>query len=140
MEEWRIFRTHPVVGYRIAAYSPELAGIADAIISHHERWDGKGYPAGLQHEQIPLMSRILSIAHAYDDLAHPQSGSKAISPEDALDKIREGAGSQFDPVLVDVFMRVVPETSGYSKGVAQMRDGAMAAIWRGSQESPEARA
>jgi diguanylate cyclase (GGDEF)-like protein/PAS domain S-box-containing protein len=133
MEEWRILRKHPVVGFRIASYSPELAGIADAIISHHERWDGKGYPTGLKGEKIPLMSRILSIAHAYDDLVHPVPGLKAISSDAARDKIRKGAGIQFDPALVDVFLRVVPETSGYLAGAAQGRDGASAPSWPDSE-------
>ncbi len=80
VEEWRIMRKHSEKGYRIAAYSPELAFLADAILSHHERWDGKGYPQGLAGEHIPLVSRILSIVDTYDVLTYGRPYREPVSP------------------------------------------------------------
>ena len=65
-EEWIEMKQHPEIGYSIAMTTPQLADIAEYILTHHERWDGKGYPRGLQGEEIPLVSRILSIADAFD--------------------------------------------------------------------------
>ena len=65
-EEWQIIKKHPEIGNNIARSVPNLTTIAEAILTHHERWDGTGYPYGLQGERIPLLSRILSIADAYD--------------------------------------------------------------------------
>lgn len=65
-EEWELIWKHPEIGYRIAGASPELAPIAEAILAHHEWWDGNGYPRGLKGEEIPLTSRIIAIVDAYD--------------------------------------------------------------------------
>jgi len=112
LEEWRVIWRHPEIGYRIAASCPELASVAEAILCHHEWWDGTGYPRGLKGEKIPLISRILSIVDAYDVMTHGRPSRKPMSRERALDEIKKGAGTQFDPELVDVFLKVVSDTSG----------------------------
>lgn len=66
-------------GYRIARSAPELAGIADYILSHHERYDGKGYPQGLATEEIPLLSRIIAVVDAFDVMTHPRPYNKVMS-------------------------------------------------------------
>jgi len=115
LEEWNIVRRHPEIGYRIAASCPELAGVAEAILCHHEWWDGTGYPRGLKGEKIPFLPRILSIVDAYDVMTHGRPSRKPMSRETALDEIKRGAETQFDPKLVDIFLNVVSDTSGVQK-------------------------
>lgn len=99
-EEWETIRKHPETGYRIAVSSPEMAPIAEAILHHHERWDGKGYPLGFQGEEIPLLSRIIAIADAYDVMVNGRPYQSAIDPQKAWEEIERCAGTQFDPMLV----------------------------------------
>jgi diguanylate cyclase (GGDEF)-like protein len=111
-DEWKLIKKHCEIGYRIAVFSPVLVSIADAILSHHEHWDGKGYPQGLSREMIPLSARILAIADTYDILTHDRPYRKAISPDGALNEIIRCSGTQFDPMLVDVFVEVLRERAG----------------------------
>lgn len=78
--------------------------IVEAVRHHHEWWNGKGYPTGLKGNEIPLFSRIISIADAYDAMTSERSYKKAISPVLAINEIKKCAGSQFDPQLVNIFM------------------------------------
>ena len=103
-EEWEVMRQHPEKGYRIALSSPALAGVADLILKHHERWDGKGYPLGLRGEEIPVECRILSIADAFDAMTGGRPYLKPRSKEEAVAELKKCAGSHFDPHLVDVFV------------------------------------
>jgi HD-GYP domain-containing protein (c-di-GMP phosphodiesterase class II) len=103
-------KKHPEIGYRIAMSSPDLMSIAEYILCHHERWDGKGYPQGLKGEEIPLLSRILAVADAYDAMTQDRPYRKAMSKEEAAAEIKKNAGSQFDPEIVRVFIeRVLKE-------------------------------
>lgn len=99
-EEWETIKNHPETGYRITISSPELAPIAEAILHHHECWDGSGYPLGLKGEKIPLISRIIAIADAYDVMINGRPYKKAMSREATLAEIERCAGTQFDPELV----------------------------------------
>lgn len=105
-EEWLIMRKHVEIGYRIAQASGEFAHIADIILYHHEWWNGQGYPQGLKGEEIPLMSRIISIMDAFDVMTHRQY-KPAMNIEEALQELESKAGSQFDPSLVQLFIQVV---------------------------------
>lgn len=110
-EEWELIWKHPEVGYRIARSSPELAPIAEAILSHHEWWDGSGYPRGLEGEDIPLNSRIIAIVDAYDAMTQGRPYKKALSHQKALQKLQEMGGSQFDPNLIGMFIRLIERLS-----------------------------
>ncbi len=106
-EEWAEIRKHPDIGYRIAQASPELMPIADYILCHHERWDGKGYPQGLSGGSIPLLSRIVSIVDAYDAMTQDRPYRKAMPEADAINEIKANAGTQFDPKLASLFVEVI---------------------------------
>ena len=105
--EWEIVKKHPETGYRIALTLPELAPIAGAILAHHERWDGKGYPLGLKAEEIPLISRILAIIDAFDVMTSGRPYKEAMNIAEARSEIRKCAGTQFDPELVKTFCKLM---------------------------------
>ncbi len=106
-EEWMEIRKHPETGYRIANSSPGLSHVAEFILSHHEWWDGSGYPRGLAGNQIPLSSRILSVVDAYDAMTHDRSYKKARSTNEAIEEMKRFSGTQFDPQLVELFVNYV---------------------------------
>lgn len=103
-EEWDVIKKHPETGYRIAQAIPDLVNIADYILAHHERWDGKGYPRGLAGEDIPLLSRILSVVDAFDAMTQDRSYRKALSIDAARQELIDNAGTQFDPEIVAIFL------------------------------------
>jgi len=102
--EWVEMKKHPEIGYRIATSVPTLAPIAEYILCHHERWDGKGYPQKLAGNKIPLLSRILAVVDAYDAMTQDRPYRKAMKHEAALDEIMKNAGTQFDPQIVEIFI------------------------------------
>lgn len=107
--EWAMMKTHVQKGYQIAKSSKELSEIADMILYHHERWDGRGYPSGLQGEQIPLLSRIISVVDAYDAMTNDRAYRKALAESAARSELLRGAGTQFDPVIVREFLEMLEE-------------------------------
>jgi len=105
-EEWKILKEHSETGYKIATASNEFSVVAEEILSHHENWDGSGYPRGIKGENIPYLARIISIIDAYDVMTTNKPYSKAISKKAALNEIKECAGSQFDPELAQKFIEL----------------------------------
>lgn len=106
-EEFRKIKRHPEIGYRILRTVNELSEMADYVLAHHERWDGKGYPRGLRGEEIPIQSRIISIADAYDAMVSERSYRKALSKEHAISELKKGAGAQFCKEYVNIFIEKV---------------------------------
>lgn len=102
-DEYAIIKNHPEIGYRILNSTQDMRSISDIVLSHHERWDGLGYPRGIQKEDIPLKSRIISIADAFDAMTSERSYRKTMTKEEALQEIVNHSGTQFDPQLVQVF-------------------------------------
>lgn len=105
-EEWKIMRTHPSIGYQIAMSSIDLKSIAEGILSHHERFDGTGYPNGLKGKEIPLISRIISVIDTYDAITQNRPYRKARSHEEAILEIKKCSGTQFDPDIVEAFIGI----------------------------------
>jgi len=105
--DWDEIRKHPEVGYRIIKSSPELASVAEYVLSHHERWDGKGYPNGISGEQIPLKSRIIAVADAYAAMTQDKSYRKAMQVEQAKTELQKNMNTQFDEKIVKVFLNIL---------------------------------
>ena len=106
-DEWKEMRKHSEIGFRIAESSQELSHIAEHILCHHERWDGKGYPQGLKCAEIPRLSRILAVVDAYDVMTNERPYKKAVGIIEALDELERCSGSQFDPEVVCYFVGVI---------------------------------
>ena len=102
--EWIEMRKHPDIGSHILSNIEELSDLSLIIRHHHERVDGTGYPDGLSGEQIPLLSRILAIADAFDAMTSDRPYRRAMTEDQALSQLEEGAGTQFDSELVEIFL------------------------------------
>jgi diguanylate cyclase (GGDEF)-like protein/PAS domain S-box-containing protein len=109
--EWEIIRQHAEKGYRISSASPDLVGIADLMLRHHENWDGSGYPLGLKGKEIPLECRIFAIVNAYSAMVNPRPYAPALSREEALIELDRCAGFYYDPELVPL-MKVITSAAG----------------------------
>jgi HD-GYP domain-containing protein (c-di-GMP phosphodiesterase class II) len=109
-EERKTIEQHPSVAGNILNRTPQLGAIISAVIFHHERWDGQGYPNGLSGEAIPLIARILSVGDAFDAMTSDRPYRKAMSVGEALVELQANAGKQFDPSLVEVFLGVMSST------------------------------
>ena len=104
--EYEVIKRHPSVGSNIIGHFTMWTDEQKIIKHHHERWDGKGYPDGLSGEEIPFLSRILSIADVYDALTSDRSYRKRLQDDVAIGMIRENTGIQFDPKVVDAFLKL----------------------------------
>lgn len=108
-EEFDVMKTHTTIGARIlgSGNSPLLRKAETIAISHHERWDGSGYPTGLSGEQIPQAGRIVAVADVFDALTHDRPYKKAWTVEEAVAEITDQRGRQFDPAVVEAFLQVL---------------------------------
>lgn len=119
-EEWALIQQHPLTGASVLdsitadinVSNPKIADyltIAREIaLNHHEKWDGSGYPQGLQGEEIPLSARIAAVCDVYDSLRSVRPYKRSFSHKEAVEIIRSGKGTHFDPYLVDAFLRLAP--------------------------------
>ncbi|MFW5736191.1 MAG: HD-GYP domain-containing protein [Halanaerobium sp.] len=103
-EEYSLIKKHPLWAYKILSNSDELKDIAEFVLHHHERWDGSGYPSGLAGEEIPLISRIVSLADAWDAMCSNRVYQKALSRKEAIKQLKINKAKQFSPDLVDIFL------------------------------------
>jgi len=108
-DEWGVMREHPAIGAAIVSPIRFLAGAVEIVQSHHERWDGRGYPRGLRGEQIPLAARVFAIADSFDAMTSDRPYRAAMPLERALDEISDGSGTQFDPAVAGAFLELVDE-------------------------------
>jgi diguanylate cyclase (GGDEF)-like protein len=105
--DWEAIKTHPKLGAIIVGNVPNLVPCVSSILHHHERWDGSGYPEGLKGEEISIEARILAIADSFEAMSSARPYRPALCSEKILKELRGGAGSQFDPKLVDVFINLI---------------------------------
>ncbi|HSB40392.1 MAG TPA: HD domain-containing phosphohydrolase, partial [Methylomirabilota bacterium] len=103
-EEWGVMRSHPEIGRQILERIPFLRDAIPVVLHHHERWDGTGYPLRLVGSAIPIGARIFAVADAFDAMTFDRPYSRAIPLEEARDRIREAAGTHFDPAVVATFL------------------------------------
>jgi putative nucleotidyltransferase with HDIG domain len=112
-EEYEIIKTHPNEGAAILAEHPEQKGVAEIVMHHHERWDGKGYPDGLRAEQIPLGSRIVNACDAFDTITQARVFRPTVkTPEEAIRELRQLAGSWYDPEVISALEKIVAQRWG----------------------------
>lgn len=116
-DERRDIERHPEIGWKILSSTNEFSELAQFVLNHHERWDGSGYPNGLEGEAIQVEARIIGVADAYDAMTSDRSYKKGMSQEDAVIELKRCSGTQFDPNIVDVFVNLVlPGTAGHKRG------------------------
>jgi len=106
-QEWKEIERHPEIGYRILSTSNEMLELAEGILAHHERWDGKGYPKGLKGEEIPLTARIIALADSYDAMSNERPYRSILREDEVLEEIRKNIGKQFDPNIAKIFLEKV---------------------------------
>lgn len=107
--EYKIIKDHPKIGYKIIKDVTIFNenGVSDIILYHHERYDGKGYPEGLKEDEIPLSARIVAIADAFDAMSSNRSYRAKLDDDFVINEINKGKGKQFDPKIVDIFLKNV---------------------------------
>ncbi len=108
-QEWKKMKLHPILGAKILRNIPFLQGAAKVVAQHHERWDGTGYPNNLRGEKIDICARIFAVADAFDAMLSNRVYKKCITYEKALSELKKNAGTQFDPLVVEVFEDVPKE-------------------------------
>lgn len=113
-DEYEEIKRHSEVGYRILSSVNDLAELAEYVLLHHERWDGKGYPKGLKGQEIPIQARLISVIDTYDAITSDRSYRMARTEEEAVEELLKNAGTQFDPTIVEVFVR---DVIGYKKAI-----------------------
>ena len=123
-EEWKPIKAHPELGVEILRHVIDLVNCLPAIMHHHERYDGRGYPTGLKGDKIPEEARILAIADAYDAMISPRPYRERLSSEKAINELRRCAGTQFDPELVDIFCSIIRPAQPKSLGIKTDKDTA----------------
>jgi len=108
-EEYDIIKTHVDNSIEMIRYLPYMEYLVPFVVGHHERWDGKGYPRGLKGEENPIQGRILAVVDAFDAMTSDRPYRKGMPVEEAVRRLRESAGTQFDSVLVDFFVELIDQ-------------------------------
>ena len=106
-EEWKIIKELPVIGYRIADSSTKLKPIAESILSHHEWYNGQGYPRGIKGNEIPILSRISFLVNSYEAMTRDKPYCKRMTKKEAIEEIKRCSGTQFDPKIAKTFIEIL---------------------------------
>ncbi len=123
--DWEEIKRHAAIGYALIRPIGGISELADLILSHHERWDGKGYPRCLKGEEIPLFSRILTLADSVDAMISDRFYRKALSPPQVVAEIASCSGTQFDPTVVEAFFDMIREDRHALSFLSPLRDAIM---------------
>jgi HD-GYP domain-containing protein (c-di-GMP phosphodiesterase class II) len=128
--EFKHIQQHPVIGHRILAGLQAIAHLLPGVLYHHERYDGRGYPEGLSGDSIPLVARILAVADSFDAINTSRPYRNAMAPERVDQILREGAGIQWDPLVIDAYFRcrdrlVAIRQHGLGESLRDALDGAL---------------
>jgi len=110
-KDYELIKNHPAWAYESLSKSKRLNGIAEYVLYHHERWDGTGYPEGLKGKEIPLVSRIISVADAYSAMTSKRAYRDALIKSKAIEELKDNKGKQFDPEIVDIFINIIKKNS-----------------------------
>jgi len=119
-EEWEMIKEHPDIGAKIVKHIDMFTDVAEIILHHHERYDGRGYPHGLKGEQIPFKSRILSVADSFDAMVSKRPYRDSMPRKKAIMEVKAGSGTQFDPVVVDAFLRVLEREDAAIRAIEEL--------------------
>ena len=106
-DEFELMKTHTEIGYQILRAADDYSRLAEYALSHHERWDGKGYPRGIEKEEIPLFARIITLADSYDAMTTNRVYRTKLSKDKAIQELIDGSGKQYDPKLTKIFIKEV---------------------------------
>ncbi len=118
--EFDLMKQHPRIGYNILRDIPQLADVLPGVLHHHERYDGRGYPSGLEAERIPLLARIIALADAFDAMSSTRTYRASMTRADVLREIESNAGRQFDPALAEAFLTL--DLAPYDRLMIERRD------------------
>jgi HD-GYP domain-containing protein (c-di-GMP phosphodiesterase class II) len=129
-DEFKHIQQHPVIGHRILAGLQAIAHLLPGVLYHHERYDGRGYPEGLSGDAIPLLARILAVADSFDAINTSRPYRPAMTPERVDQILREGAGIQWDPMVIDAYFRcrdrlIAIRQHGLGESLRDALDGAL---------------
>lgn len=108
-DEQSLLKQHPLTAFELLAPIPHLRSVVDIPYAHHEAWDGSGYPRGLKGEEIPLAARIFAVVDVYDSMMSPRPYRPARSQKEALEHLKEQSGIQFDPQVVEAFLKMIEQ-------------------------------
>ena len=114
-EEYEVIKTHVEKSVEMIRFLPHMNYVIPAVLSHHERYDGKGYPNGIKGKEIPILGRILAVCDSFDAMVSRRAYKEKLSVEYAIGELENGKGTQFDPDVAQAFIELVEEDPSFIK-------------------------
>ena len=114
-EEYEVIKTHVEKSVEMIRFPPHMNYVIPAVLSHHERYDGKGYPNGIKGKEIPILGRILAVCDSFDAMVSRRAYKEKLSVEYAIGELENGKGTQFDPDVAQAFIELVEEDPSFIK-------------------------